>query len=137
MLWFNEKGVSYILWKIPQNSKFFKRNFIIQSISLEATIRVVWYDKRIKVHIDNASDYTSTQPHPPTHLYVDTKDRFILFNRDPVEKFWFPDIFIQKAQETRVPIYRIPPVYLRIYETGQMMYSARVNFDVSCPMSFG
>ena len=28
------------------------------------------------------------------------------------------------------------PAYLRIYDTGLMMYSARVNYDLSCPMVF-
>eukprot|EP00093_Oithona_nana_P002503 02503.XXX_15798_14050_1 [CDS] Oithona nana genome sequencing. len=35
-----------------------------------------------------------------------------------------------------MPVYQIPPLYLRIYQTGRIMYSARVNYDVSCPMKF-
>ena len=62
--------------------------------------------------------------------------RYLLFNRDPVQHLWFPDVYIHKAKELRVPVYKIPPAYLRIYETGLMMYSARVNYDLSCPMVF-
>ena len=61
---------------------------------------------------------------------------YLLFNRDPVQELWFPDVFIDKAKDLRVPIYKIPPTYLRIYESGLMMYSARVNYDLSCPMDF-
>ena len=93
----------------------------LQTISVEATIRVVWKDGRIKINIKNNTDNV---------------DDYILFNRDPTDHLWFPDIFINKAQEIRVPVYKIPPVYLRIYESHKMMYSARVNFDLSCPMKF-
>ena len=62
--------------------------------------------------------------------------RYLLFNRDPVQHLWFPDVYIHKAKELRVPVYKIPPAYLRIYDTGLMMYSARVNYDLSCPMVF-
>ena len=45
-------------------------------------------------------------------------------------------MFVDKAKDLRVPTYRIPPAYLRVYEDGRMLYSARVNYDLSCPMSF-
>ena len=57
-------------------------------------------------------------------------------NRDPVEHFWFPDIFIDKAKLVRKPTYEIAPAYLRIYPSGRFLYSARVNYDISCPMDF-
>ena len=53
-----------------------------------------------------------------------------------MDHFWFPDVFISKAKELRKPFYKIPPSYLRIYGDGKMVYSARVNFDLSCPMDF-
>mgnify|MGYP003899990887 CR=1 FL=1 len=36
----------------------------------------------------------------------------------------------------RVPVYRIAPTYLRVFSDGKMQYSARVNYDVACPMNF-
>ena len=98
----------------------------LQSISLESTIRMQWYDKRISLNLQNAS------------LIRKDSDgvRYVLFNRDPVKDIWFPDVFIDKAKDLRAPVYQIPPTYLRIYESGLLLYSARVNYDLSCPMYF-
>lgn len=90
-----------------------------QVISLESTIRISWYDPRIKVSLPE-----------------DNKTQYILFNRNPVDHIWFPDIFVDKAKELRVPVYKIPPSYLRIYGDSQLLYSARVNYDLACPMGF-
>ena len=98
----------------------------MQEISLESTIRLKWYDKRITLNITDDDPYVRA-----------TKEgKYLLFNRDPVKKLWFPDVFVDKAKDLRVPVYQIPPAYLRIYETGLLMYSARVNYDLSCPMRF-
>ena len=70
------------------------------------------------------------------HVQNNSLGRYIVLNRDPVENLWFPDVFIDKAKDVRVPVYKIPPVYLRVYESRLMVYSARVNYDLSCPMSF-
>ena len=35
-----------------------------------------------------------------------------------------------------MPVYKIPPAYLRMYGDSRMLYSARVNYDIACPMSF-
>ena len=64
-------------------------------------------------------------------------EEYVIINRNPVDHFWFPDIYISKAKELRKPFYKIPPSYLRVHESGKMVYSARVNFDLSCPMDFG
>lgn len=85
-----------------------------------------WYDKRITINATNSGLLTRK----------DKKGAYLLFNRDPTKDIWFPDVFIDKAKELRVPVYKIPPAYLRIYENGLMMYSARVNYDLSCPMNF-
>ena len=91
----------------------------LQEIGLESTIRLAWFDKRIKAKINKSID-----------------ENYVIVNRNPVEHFWFPDIFISKAKELRKPYYKIPPSYLRVHEDGKMVYSARVNFDLSCPMKF-
>ena len=97
---------------------------IFQAISLESTIRMRWFDKRIT--LTNTSDLA----------YKTSEGRYLLFNRDPVRELWFPDVYIPRAKDVRVPAYKILPSYLRIYDTGLMMYSARVNYDLSCPMNF-
>ena len=61
---------------------------------------------------------------------------YIIMNRDPVKDFWFPDIYIDKAKAVRRPTYQVPPAYLRIFPSGRLLYSARVNYDLSCPMDF-
>ena len=97
---------------------------LFQAISLESTIRMRWFDTRIT--LTNTSDLA----------YKTSEGRYLLFNRDPVRELWFPDVFIPRAKDVRVPAYKILPSYLRIYDSGLMMYSARVNYDLSCPMNF-
>ncbi len=91
-----------------------------QVISLESTLRLSWYDRRLRVHLpDEKSNRT-----------------YLLFNRDPVKNIWFPDVFVDKAKDLRVPVYKIPPEYLRVYNDSRILFSARVNYDIACPMSF-
>ena len=44
---------------------------------------------------------------------------YILFNRNPAQYIWFPDIFVDKTREIRSAEYKIPPVYLRMYNTSR------------------
>ena len=39
-------------------------------------------------------------------------------------------------QDLRFPAYKVKPAYLRIYNDSTLKYSARVNYDVACPMHF-
>ena len=32
--------------------------------------------------------------------------------------------------------FQLTPAYLRVYNTSKLKYSARVNYDVACPMTF-
>ena len=86
-----------------------------------------WLDYRLKGRL--LSNMSGT-------FGMDNGERYAIFNRDPVKDIWFPDIYVDKAKDLRVPVYQIPPSYLRIYNSGMLSYSARVNYDVSCPMSF-
>ena len=36
----------------------------------------------------------------------------------------------------RFPAYKVKPAYLRVYNDSLLKYSARVNYDVACPMHF-
>ena len=93
-----------------------------QEISLESTIRLSWYDERVKARNISTNGNKNLG--------------YIILNRDTVELFWFPDMYIDKAKAIRKPSYEIPPSYLRIYPSGLFIYSARVNYDISCPMDF-
>ena len=85
---------------------------------METTIRLAWFDTRIKANINKSIE------------------NYVIVNRNPVDYFWFPDVYISKAKKLRKPFYKIPPSYLRIDDEGRMVYSARFNFDLSCPMKF-
>ena len=39
-------------------------------------------------------------------------------------------------QDLRFPAYKVKPAYVRIYNDSMLKYSARVNYDVACPMHF-
>ena len=39
-------------------------------------------------------------------------------------------------QDLRFPAYKVKPAYVRIYNDSLLKYSARVNYDVACPMHF-
>jgi hypothetical protein len=47
-----------------------------------------------------------------------------------------PDIYIDKAKEVRKPAYFTQAAYLRLYNNSLIKYSARLNYDVACPMDF-
>ena len=49
---------------------------------------------------------------------------------------WFPDIYIDKVQDIRKPIFSNPSSYLRIFPDNRLLYSFRTNYDIGCPMDF-
>ena len=104
-------------WLVSSLTKIY-----FQEISLESTIRLSWYDERVKARNTSTNENKNLG--------------YIILNRDPVELFWFPDMYIDKAKAIRKPSYEIPPSSLRIYPSGLFIYSARVNYDISCPMDF-
>ena len=44
--------------------------------------------------------------------------------------------FVSGIQDLRFPAYKVKPAYLRVYNDSMLKYSARVNYDVACPMHF-
>ena len=88
-----------------------------QKVTLETTIRLSWYDKRIAVNLTQGQEY-------------------LMINRNPTLDIWFPDIYMSKVQDLRVPTYVIAPRYLKITGDSKLTYSARVNYDFNCPMNF-
>jgi hypothetical protein len=93
-------------------------NEITQLLTLEMDIRMLWKDSRLEVDLKNETlDYVYLNP-------VATK------------YFWFPDIYIDKAKDIRIPTYHNKPASLRIYPDQHLRYSGRINFEVACPMDF-
>ena len=52
------------------------------------------------------------------------------------KQIWMPDIYIDKAKDVRKPAYFTQAAYLRLYNNSLIKYSARLNYDVACPMDF-
>ncbi|XP_059083205.1 glutamate-gated chloride channel subunit beta-like isoform X2 [Tigriopus californicus] len=90
-------------------------------ITLETTLGLSWYDRRIQVHIPTDGGQAR---------------EYILINRNPIGSIWFPDIFLDHAKDIRRPSYGIPTTFLRAYNDSKLYYSSRVNYDMVCHMSF-
>ena len=90
-----------------------------QLITVETSLRMTWVDPRLTVRI------------PPT-----SPTNYVLFRSDATRYIWFPDVYIDGIHTLRKPAYKVTPAYLRIYNNSKIKYSARVNYDVACPMHF-
>ena len=90
-----------------------------QLITVETSLRMTWRDPRLTVRIP---DYSPTN--------------YVFFRSDVTKHVWFPDVYIDGIQDLRFPAYKVKPAYLRVYNDSLMKYSARVNYDVACPMHF-
>lgn len=103
---------------------FFFRNVLnvdepAQLITVETSLRMTWRDPRLTVRIP---------PYSPTN--------YVFFRSDVTRHIWFPDVYIDGIQDLRFPAYYVKPAYLRVYNDSLLKYSARVNYDVACPMHF-
>ena len=94
-----------------------------QLISLETSLRLYWQDTRVKA----VERFLHGQ---------DMHGSYLTLHPNLAEKFWMPDIFIDKAKTIRRPMFFIRPAYLRLYNNSLVKYSSRINFDVACPMDF-
>jgi len=90
-----------------------------QLITIETSLRMTWRDPRLTVRIPAYS---------PTN--------YVFFRSDVTQHIWFPDVYIDGIQDLRYPAYKVKPAYLRVYNDSMLKYSARVNYDVACPMHF-
>ena len=57
-------------------------------------------------------------------------------NQQFADKIWMPDIFIDQSIELHTPTYYSKPATLRVYQDSTIWYSARINFEVACKMTF-
>ena len=99
--------------------------FVFQSISLETSIRLKWYDKRISVDVPDSSKCSE-----------DNGECYVLVNRNSTNAIWFPDIYVDKTKDLRNPVYQIAPASMKFYENHKLFYNRRINYDLSCPMQF-
>ena len=94
-----------------------------QLISLETSLRLYWRDSRVN----------------PIDSFFESNDSlgpYISLNPDMAKQIWMPDIYIDKAKDVRKPAYFTQAAYLRLYNNSLIKYSARLNYDVACPMDF-
>ena len=92
-------------------------NEVSQLISVETSVRMMWKDYRVHAELEKDVDYVTLNP-------------------SAVERFWVPDIFIDRSKSVRVPSYYTTPASLRVYNDHILRYSSRINFDVACSMDF-
>ena len=88
-------------------------------LSLEASLRMYWKESRVQVLLPE--DYPKN---------------YITLHPKMAERFWIPDMFIDRAKAVRIPSYYTRPASLRIYNDSLIRYSSRINFDVACNMEF-
>ncbi|TRY61959.1 hypothetical protein TCAL_10287 [Tigriopus californicus] len=98
-------------------------NEITQIVTMEISIRMNWFDKRIRL-----SD------HALAHMHDD--EDFLTLNPRLGRHFWIPDIFIDQAKDLREPTFHVLPASLRVHRDSNIRFAARVNFDVACNMDF-
>ena len=67
---------------------------------------------------------------------INPTEAYVTLNPKVAHLFWIPDIFLDRAQEIRVPTYFTKPASLRVYNDSTLRYSSRINFDVACTMDF-
>lgn len=95
----------------------FTLNELEETLSMEASVRVYWKEPRVRAFI------------PKNH-----SKPYITLNPKMAERFWIPDLFIDRTKEMRIPTYYTKPAALRVYSDSTMRYSSRINFDVACDL---
>ena len=73
-----------------------------QAISIKLTLRLFWKDDRVKLIKDNES--THDLPRDNAHNNMS----YLVQNREEIDKYWLPDLFVDQAIQTRNPSYKIP-----------------------------
>ena len=96
-----------------------------QEITIEASLKLFWKDKRINIR-DDVSEFDGEDEH----------GKFIVMDSRFSDFIWIPDIFVDQSTMTRVSSFHIKPSSIRVYENSMIRYNKRLNFDVACPMDF-
>ncbi len=69
-------------------------------------------------------------------LPVNTRLKYAYLTREPLQHFWYPDIYVDDLHESRKPAVGLATSYLRVFPNRRMLHSSMSNFDVNCPMDF-
>jgi len=100
-------------------------NEIRQEITIEASLKLFWKDKRIKIR-ESVTEFDGEDEHG-NYIQMDST-----FSKD----IWIPDIFIDQSTATRVSSFHTIPSSIRVYDNSMVRFNRRINFDVACPMDF-
>uniref|UniRef100_A0A6A7G011 Glycine receptor subunit alpha-1-like isoform X1 n=2 Tax=Hirondellea gigas TaxID=1518452 RepID=A0A6A7G011_9CRUS len=68
----------------------------------------------------------------PRLAHSSSKDSFTLLDPDLHKKIWKPDSFFENVKEAHIHQVTMPNMLLRIYRSGDILYSLRVTLKLSC-----
>ena len=95
---------------------YFQVNEITQIVTMEVSIRMFWYDPRVKVN--NFSMF-------------EAEEEYVTLNPRLARHLWIPDLFIDQAKELREPTFHVLPASLRVYRQASkppnLVYLALAN----------
>ena len=89
-------------------------NEVAETVSIETTLRMFWYDERLSLH-------KGILPDPVT----EGGREYITLHPSITSQLWIPDIFVDQAVKLRKPLIHTPPTSLRVYKDGLIRYSTR------------
>ena len=81
-------------------------NEITQIVTMEVSLRLHWFDKRIAMNNATLESLAEDQD-------------FLTLNPRIARHIWVPDIFIDQAKDLREPTFHVLPASLRIYRFGR------------------
>ena len=87
-----------------------------QEITLEASLKLFWKDKRIKIK-DTVKEFDGE----------DGDKKYIVMDSRFADDLWIPDIFIDQSTMTRVSNFHTKPSSIRVYENSLITSQAHVS----------
>merc|ERR1711953_1019075 len=70
----------------------------------------------------------------PRLVYDDFEGKLKYLTMTDTNKVWMPDTFFQNEKLGHFHNIIVPNVYIRIFPTGQVLYSIRISLTLACPM---
>ena len=121
-----------------------------QLLTVETSLRMTWKDSRLSISLpgDYPTSYIRFGNNVMSYIWIpDVYIDGVQDLRSPAYKVDFTkNIFLNEIQTLILRIdtsfliinnyFQLTPAYLRVYNTSKLKYSARVNYDVACPMTF-
>jgi len=90
--------------------------------SVQLTMREEWYDDRLRYDQYRRLGASAAPEFPPYLTVSDTT------------RVWMPDIFFINEKQGHLHALIKPNAYVRIFPSGQVLYSVRISLVLSCPM---